>query len=145
MSDVNLNLLLKAVHLYGVILWVGGVFVVGVMARQVGDVEGDKLAVSRVGRGAMLQAGGVGLVLAWLGGLSLFMLQLQVFRSAHWLHAKITIALVVSGLTGVISGKLRRAAAGDAPLDAAKISMLSRVMMLLAMIVVGLAVFKPGF
>ena len=104
-----MNAWLHVIHILGVIAWIGGVVSVGLVGALAAG-EGKVLAAARA---VSLRVATPGLVLAWLGGLTMFIMHIDVYKRAGWMHAKITLALIAAALTGVLSGKLRKAAAGQ--------------------------------
>jgi len=109
MNDANTWL--RIVHVVGVMLWIGGALSVALVAAA---AEGEaKRSLATVSRRVALRVATPGMVLAWVGGLTMFALSLDGYLSQGWMHAKITIGLVVAALTGVLTGKLRKAAAGE--------------------------------
>lgn len=128
---------LKALHVAAALAFVGGVLAVSVFLRAASD--GGELAAPiarRVRRWdrtvttpAMLLVWALGLTLATTG---------QWF-AAGWLQAKLALVLILSGLHGVQSGRLRRAAGGapSRPMPAAGIAIACAVGIAI------LAVVKP--
>ncbi|MBK6578533.1 MAG: CopD family protein [Sandaracinaceae bacterium] len=113
-----LPLALRALHLVGAILWVGGVAFVGIMALAAATAEIDSQKLARVARIGVLARVTVGMGLAWVAGLLILVPSFgDVYARAGWMHAKLTMILVASALTGVLSGHLRKAANGSVPLS----------------------------
>jgi putative membrane protein len=139
-----LPLALRALHLVGAILWVGGVAFVGILAlaAATADIESQKLA--RIARVGVLARVTVGMGLAWVAGLLILVPSFRdVYARAGWMHAKLTLILVVSALTGVLSGHLRKAAQGSVPLSPGKVRGLSSAVLAIATLIVFLAILKP--
>ncbi|MAQ17760.1 MAG: hypothetical protein CMN30_23560 [Sandaracinus sp.] len=108
---MTVDVWLRIAHIVGVVLWIGGALSVALVAAA---AEGEaRRSLATVARSVALKVATPGMVLAWLGGLAMFALHLDGYLRAGWMHGKITIALVVAALTGVLSGKLRRAAQGE--------------------------------
>lgn len=99
---------LRVLHVIGVTLWIGGVLSVGLVGAF---ASGDKKTLEAA-RHASLRVATPGMILAFVGGLAMFIVSIDVYKSAGWVHIKLTLALVAAALTGVLSGKLRKAAAG---------------------------------
>ncbi len=99
---------MHVLHMLGVTLWIGGVVAVGLVGAMAAG-EGKVLAAARH---ASLRVATPGMVMAFAGGLTMFVMGIDAYKSAGWLHAKITLALIAAALSGVLSGKLRKAAAG---------------------------------
>lgn len=102
---------LKVIHLLGAIAWIGGLLAVAVAAVSAEGKVTQPLA--QVARTAALRVAVPGMVLAWIGGLTMFALGIDTYLAAGWMHAKLTLVLIASGLSGVLTGRLRRAAAGQ--------------------------------
>ncbi|MCB9658815.1 MAG: CopD family protein [Sandaracinaceae bacterium] len=137
-------LALRALHVVGAILWIGGVAFVGSLgaAAEAADVDGQKVA--RLGRRGLLERVTVGMGIAWVGGLLILVPSFSnIYARAGWMHAKLTLVLVASALTGVLSGHLRKAANGDVPFSLAKARGLSSAVLAVATLVVFLAMMKP--
>ncbi len=139
-----LPLALRALHLVGAILWVGGVAFVGIMALAAATAEIDSQKLARVARIGVLARVTVGMGLAWVAGLLILVPAFgDVYARAGWMHAKLTLILVISALTGVLSGHLRKAANGSVPLSPGKVRGLSSAVLAAATLVVFLAIMKP--
>ena len=139
-----LPLALRALHLVGAILWVGGVAFVGILAMAAATAEVEPRKVARLGRIGVLARVTVGMGLAWAAGLLMLVPSFtDVYARAGWMHAKLTLILVASGLTGALSGHLRKAANGDADLSAGKVRGLSSAILAVATLIVFLAIMKP--
>ncbi len=104
-----MQLWLRVLHIIGVVFWIGGSVTVGLL----GAAAAQNKDALKAARGTALKVATPGMILAWLGGLVMFGVSISVYAKAGWMHGKITLALVAAGLTGVLSGKLRKAAAGE--------------------------------
>ena len=131
---------LQVIHILGVALWVGGVLSVGLIGAYASG-EGRVLAAARH---ASLRVATPGLVLAWVGGLTMFIMGIDVYKRAGWLHAKITLALIAAALTGVLSGKLRKAAEG-ADIPGSTLRTLSIAVLSIAVLNIVLAFLGPAW
>jgi uncharacterized membrane protein len=84
------------------------------------------------------------MLVAWLGGLGILLPAFTtVYAKAGWMHGKLTLVLIASGLSGVIAGRLRRASQGE-KLEAGPMRALGLVVLTIAIVIVGRAVFRPG-
>ena len=114
----TLSLLLRAAHVLGVILWIGGTVTAAlIVAFGASDARAERGAratneLAAAARRAVLLVATPGLLLAWIAGLTVLLTAWPAYQSAGWMHAKLTVALVVTALTGVVTGRLRRAAGG---------------------------------
>lgn len=104
------QLLLRAAHVFGVILWIGGTATAALIVAFAAADASAKVAAAA--RRAVLYVATPGLLLAWLAGLVVLITGWAGYKSAGWMHTKLTVALVVTGLTGMLTGRLRRAAGG---------------------------------
>ena len=137
---MTVDVWLRIAHVVGVILWIGGALSVALVAAA---AEGEaRRSLATVARSVALKVATPGMVLAWLGGLAMFALHLDAYLKAGWMHGKITIALIVAALTGVLSGKLRKAAAGEA-VKPGTLRTLGLVIIVLAVLNVILALAGP--
>lgn len=106
--------LAKAAHLIALFVWIAGMVAVAVSLRtpvrdQLASVRSYDQSVTSP---AMIAAWGLGPFLAWQGG--------WVFQPWPWM--KFAMVLALSGIHGVLSGRLRRYAHADdelAPIEAA--------------------------
>jgi putative membrane protein len=129
---------LKAVHVATMVAWLGGTGAVAALAAGADPARGAALrqVALRVLTPAMLATLAIGLLLAVQGGW---------FR-APWLHAKLLLVLGLAGLHGVLSGRLRRLAGGEAGAVPAGWGRWVPALILLAVTAIAwLAIAKPGF
>jgi uncharacterized membrane protein len=139
MSDLALP---RAAHFLGAILWIGGIVVVALAASMTADA--DRSAVARSLRSVVTRLVTPAMLLAWLGGLGMLIPNFTtLYARAGWMHGKLTLVLVAAGLSGVISGRLRRVSDGDT-LDQGRMRVLGLGILAIAILAVGLAVWRPG-
>ena len=141
---MNTDLVLKALHIFGALLWVGGLSFVGILGLEVAErhrIEGPKAAF--LGRMGMLARVTTGMVLTWLGGLAVFVPNIAVYKTQGWMHGKLALVVVLSALSGVLSGHLRKASMGQVEFAPAKVRMLSLVSLGVAAGIVVFAVLRP--
>lgn len=131
----------RALHFIGLVLWMGGTIAVALLAARAGNREAS-LASRSVLRGLATPA----MVLTWLGGLGMLMPQWSAAYSHQgWMHAKLALVLVASGLSGAAAGMLKRAEQGEGnEVPYGKIRGMAFGLVAILVIVVGLAVAKPG-
>lgn len=126
--------LLKAGHITAVFIWLGGMMAVALLLGRGSEVTPPLLTWDRyVTTPAMIVAWAFGMTMAaWAG-----------WFASGWMMAKIVLVLALSALHGVLSGRLRRAAAkGSAPDGFDNRLALCATIVLLAAIVL-LVVTKP--
>lgn len=134
--------LLRTIHLFGAIMWIGGTAAIAVTAIALPS-SARKEGASAL-RAAMLRIATPGMVLAFLGGLGILLPNfMTIYARAGWMHAKLLIVLVAAGLTGVISGFLRRAATGQRELPTAALRVMGTVVLLLGLAAVALVLLRP--
>lgn len=132
-------------HLLGDLLWIGGcasaAWTAGQLALAPAEARREGLAAVRR---SLLVIASPGLLLAWAGGLAMFLTALDVYARAGWMHGKLTLALVLSALHGVLVARVRRASAGTAEVSQGLFAGLAMGFVILGALVVALAVFHPG-
>ncbi len=129
-------------HFLGLIFWIGGsvaaLSVAGYAARE--DNQGALVAA----RKAMLYWATPGMLLAWIGGLTVLIPDFaEIYARAGWMHAKLTLLLALSAFTGIASGRLRKAAAGTKPASPKLLDGVAIGLAVGALLVLILAKIKP--
>lgn len=129
--------LTKVFHFLGVILWMGGTIGSALLAAYAADAGTNAAAPTR----RFLRTVAVpAMILAWLGGLGM---AIPVFSTiGGWFHAKLALVLAASGLSGAISATLRKAEGSEVP--AAKLRGFAIGLLVIMIVVVALAVVRPG-
>ncbi|MBR0642690.1 CopD family protein [Plastoroseomonas hellenica] len=126
--------LLKASHIVAVVIWFGGMMAVALLLRRGSEATPSLLTWDRyVTTPAMIAAWGLGLTMAtWAG-----------WFASGWMMAKMVLVLALSAVHGLLSGRLRRAAAkGGVPSELDGRLVLGVMLALLSAIVL-LVVTKP--
>lgn len=134
---------LKVVHVCGIVLWVGGMLAAlatAVAARSA--TEASRTHVVAAARSAMALVATPGLLMAWAAGLTIAISSWDVYRSAGWLHAKITCALLLAAIHGMAMARMRKAASGG-EIKAGMLQVLVGIAALLAVGAVTLVVAQP--
>jgi uncharacterized membrane protein len=129
---------LKALHLASAIVFVGGVLAVSIFLTAASTEIPAKSAVTQavlrwdhlVTSPALLLVWALGLSLALWGG----------HFSNLWLQAKLVFVVVLSGVHGILSGRLRRLAGGGS----VRPQRFGPVIIASLVPIVALAVVKPG-
>jgi putative membrane protein len=131
-------------HILGVILWVGG-GVAGATVAMTATSRGRELREAALGdvRRALLFVSAPGLVLAFAGALALLVPEWSVYRSMGWVHAKLTLGLVLAAVSGVLSARVRRAATGERDAPAGLFASLGGTLAVGALLAVVLVVLRP--
>lgn len=98
--------LTKAAHLLSLFVWIGGMVAVALALRQTGprDLVALRAYDRAVTSPAMIGVFAFGILLGVQGD----------WFSSVWLGAKIVLVLVLAGLHGALTGRLRRAATAQA-------------------------------
>ncbi len=109
METIVFESLLLTFHVLSVILWIGAT--VGALAlfqRKPSDHKMYYAVLHRWTHPAM--------ALAWVTGLVMVWNHWQQFHSIPgWLHPKLTLVVLLSGLHGMVSGRLRKGTLKSAP------------------------------
>ena len=83
------------------------------------------------------------MLVAFAGGFGMLIPNFaELYSKQGWMHAKLTLLLVLAGATGVLSGKLRRWAEGQ-DVSAKAFGRLAWAVSILAVLIVTFAVFRP--
>ena len=123
-----------ALHIVSVVIWMGGLlFTAILLARQPATaVPSLRSAFRMVLTPAMLLVWALGLYLAISGG----------WFSQGWLHAKLLVVVILSGLHGMLIGQMRKAeVAGFVP--GGMLQAMPWVAGVGTLVAVGLAVLQP--
>jgi len=135
----------KTLHILAVISWMAAMlYLPRLMVYHAGVATGSeasetfKVMERRLLRGiatpAMIVTWLAGLYLAWSGG----------WFADGWLHAKLALVLVLSGIHGFLAGSVRRFAADANRRSARFYRIINEVPALILVLVVGLVVLKPS-
>lgn len=139
MNAANIALV---VHFLGLLLWIGGAITASWMAASIVS-SGDTKALSSV-RSALLAVVAPGILLATIGGLARLLPAWSTqYAHAPWMHAKLTIGLVLGALHGVLVGRVRKASKGQ-PVSAGFFVGMAVAYAVLGAAAVALAILRPG-
>ena len=132
-----------AIHLIGVLMWIGASFSAGLLAAWSPPEHTAETAANL--RRLVRRVAVPGLLLAWIGGLGRLIPEFgDVYARAGWMHTKLLLVLVISGLTGAMSARLGRLAQGEGMEGASSLRTFGLIILASAAAVVLLAVLKPG-
>ena len=130
----------RYLHFLGITFWIGSAVAIAIAAfasspSDSGIAQSLRKISLRVTTPAMLVAfaGGFGMLIANFA---------ELYSKQGWMHAKLTLLLVLAGATGVLSGKLRRWAEGQ-DVSAKAFGRLAWAVSILAVLIVTFAVFRP--
>lgn len=128
----------RALHLISVVLWAGGLVAVLAMAAR---GEGPVVSASRR---VLVRLVHPAMAVAWLAALVMLANGWSaLYAKAGWMHGKIMLGLILSALTGVVAGKLRKAAE-DPNASAASFRVFAVVSAAIAAAIILLATFRVG-
>ncbi|MEL6678157.1 MAG: CopD family protein [Pseudomonadota bacterium] len=125
----------KGAHLLSLFIWIGGMIAVLVALRapQREFLQAIKVYDRSVTTPAMIAALIFGVLLGVLGG----------WFSSGWLGLKIILVLVLTGLHGVLVGRLRRTITNNGVVPGNSLDMLILVGPLVLLLIILLVVMKP--
>lgn len=132
--------ILKALHVFGAIVWIGGVVTVAMAALALTAASQKDGALAL--RGTARRLAVPGMLLAWVGGLGMLALNFAYMKQG-WFHGKLLLVLVASGLTGAITAKLRKVEAGELAVESSGLRALGMTVLFLGLLTVCLAVLRP--
>ncbi|KEO85822.1 membrane protein [Erythrobacter sp. JL475] len=147
MQDVfpSLYLWLKIGHVVFMVFWMAGLFMLPrqciYMLDHAPGSEGEAKWADRMGklRKIILTPS---LIVVWALGLTLA-LGLGAFSGAGWLHAKVTLVLVLTGYHGWLVAQTKKMARGERPLSEKTLRMIGEVPGLLLVLIVALVYLRP--
>ena len=135
---------LKALHVIATFFWIAGLFMlprylVHQASVPVGSPEdlNWRERTMRIRRIILVPS----LIAVWLLGLAIAVS--YGFAQAGWIHAKITLALLLSGYQGWMTSIAKRMAHGERPVSERTLRLWNEVPALFTILMVALAVLKP--
>jgi protoporphyrinogen IX oxidase len=138
---MELHSVLKALHLFGAIVWIGGIVTVAMAALALTAMSTKDGVIAL--RGTARRLAVPGMILAWIGGLAMLANSFHYMKMG-WFHGKLLFVLIASGLTGVITAKLRKVELGQVEMAESKLRPLGMIVLFIALLTVVTAVLKPG-
>jgi putative membrane protein len=104
----------RILHVLGVILWIGG-GLMGALLAASAVARGKEVREAILGdlRRALLFVSAPGLVLAFVSAIAILASHWDVYRTMGWSHAKLTLGILLAGVSGVLSARVRKAAMGE--------------------------------
>ena len=130
----------RYLHFLGMAFWIGSAVGVAIAAaaptqRESGIAQALRKVTLRVTTPSML--------VAFAGGFGMLIPNFtETYAKAGWMHAKLTLVILLAAATGVLTGKLRRWASGE-EVAAKTFGRLAWIMGILGLLIVTFAVFKP--
>jgi putative membrane protein len=140
----SIYLFLKSGHVIFMVFWLAGLFMLPrqciYMLDHAPGSPGEAKWATRMGklRKIILTPS---LIIVWVLGLS--MAYAGGWFAFGWLHAKLTLVLVLTGYHGWLVGQTRKMARGERPLSEKTLRMIGEVPGLLLVLIVLLVYLKP--
>lgn len=105
----------KILHVIGNVLWLGGgVIAAFALANVAGEQTTTRVGAARALRIASLVLITPGMLLSLGAGLAMVITYWhELYAKAPWMHAKLTAGFLAAAVSGMITGRLRRASQGD--------------------------------
>lgn len=141
---LDIYLFLKSGHVIFMVFWLAGLFMLPrqciYMLDHAPGSDGEAKWAVRMGklRRIILTPS---MIIVWVLGLT--MAATQGFFSAGWLHAKLTLVLLLTGYHGWLVAQTKKMARGERPLTEARLRMIGEVPGLLLIVIVLLVYLKP--
>lgn len=138
-------LILKSLHLIAMVCWFAGIFYLPRLfvyhAMSDDKISQDRFAIMerKLYRGIMNPA----MMITWLFGLSMVLSNWQIYKSQGWLHAKLTLVVLLT-IYHILCGKYRLKLVDNPHLKSDKFwRIFNEVPVFILIAVVFLAVVKP--
>jgi putative membrane protein len=140
----SIYLFLKSGHVIFMVFWLAGLFMLPrqciYMLDHAPGSPGEAKWAERMGKlrkiiltPSLIIVWVLGLAMAWSGG----------WFSEGWLHAKLTLVLVLTGYHGWLVAQTKKMARGERPLSEKRLRMIGEVPGLLLVLIVALVYLKP--
>ncbi len=130
----------RYLHFLGITFWVGTAVAVAVAASAPTPWESG---IAQALRNVTVRVTTPSMLFAFVGGFGMLIPNFaDVYAKQGWMHTKLLLLLAMAGVTGVLTGKLRKWAAGQ-EVPAKTFGRLAWILAVLAVLVVTLAVFRP--
>lgn len=135
---------IKVLHLFFVIAWFVGLFYLPRLFVYHVDAK-DEASHQRfcVMERRLYVMTTIGMIGTWIFGLSLLMIGPEIYMKSGWLHAKLTLVLLLSGYHGWLKTRLRAFAQQRNTASAKFYRVMNEVPSVLLLLVLILVVVKP--
>lgn len=137
----------KALHLFSMVIWMSGTMVLFRVFALHGEHQGNADATDMLKRIAawcykvLLTPGMIG---TWVFGLAMIGLNTGIMKTGGWLHAKLLLVFILSGMMGGLLGRARKRFEQDViSLSPAQCRLFSQVTAVMLFAIVLLAVLRP--
>ncbi len=130
----------RYLHFLGMAFWVGSAIGVAIAAATPTE---SPTGFARTLRKVTVRVTTPSMLLAFAGGFGMLIPSFtEVYSKAGWMHAKLTLLILLAGATGALTGKLRRWAGGQ-EVEARTFARLAWIIGILGVLIVTFAVFRP--
>ena len=130
----------RYLHFLGMTFWIGSAVAVAIAAAAPTPWESG---IAQTLRKVSVRVTTPAMLVAFAGGLGMLIPNFaDVYAKQGWMHSKLTLLLILAGVTGVLSGKLRRWADGE-EVGPKTFSRLAAAISVLSILIVTFAVFRP--
>jgi uncharacterized membrane protein len=130
----------RYLHFLGITFWIGSAVAIAIAASAPRPLDSG-IAPSL--RKISLRVTTPAMLVAFAGGFGMLIPNFaELYAKQGWMHAKLTLLLVLAGATGVLSGKLRRWAEGQ-DVSPKAFGRLAWAISILAVLIVTFAIFRP--
>ncbi len=133
-------------HLVSDVLWIGGAVTAAWTAAQLAIAPREVRAAGLGAvRRALLTISSPAMVLAVITGLVMLIDGWSdIYRRAAWMHTKFTTGFALAGVTGILTGRVRKAVQGKRELTAGAMGAVAIALALGAVTIVALVILRPG-
>ena len=130
----------RYLHFLGIIFWIGSAVAVSIAAAA--PTPGES-GLAQALRKVTVRVTTPSMLVAFAGGFGMLIPNfVDVYAKQGWMHAKLTLLLLLAAATGVLTGRLRRWADGQ-EVTQKTFTRLSWVISILSLLIVTFAVFRP--
>ncbi|MDP8999208.1 MAG: CopD family protein [Myxococcota bacterium] len=112
MHWLSLATALVAAHVVANVVWIGAILSVAVLAGR-GPLSADPVEVGTLAKRVYVSLAVPAFLVSFAAGAARIALQPRAYAHLPWMHAKLTLALVVIVLHHMIGARARRVANGD--------------------------------
>lgn len=130
----------RYLHFLGITFWLGSAVAVAIAAAAPPPWESG---IAQTLRKVSLRVTTPAMLVAFAGGFGMLIPSFaEVYAKQGWMHAKLTLLLILAGVTGVLTGKLRRWAEGQ-DVTPKTFARLAWTIAAIGVLIVTFAVFRP--
>lgn len=139
-------LIAKIIHVLGIVVWLGGGAVTAmIMVLLASQSPETRAQATKAARKLTLMMVSPGMLAAWGGGLVMLLSQWSLYAKAPLMHTKLLVGLIAAGITGVLSGRLRKACAADGQVAPGAMKLVASILLLSALAGVSLVmIYRYG-